>query len=438
MTASRLSATVLSAGLPTGSSGGPSADAVADSPLVMSAEPAFAASAGARTVPAPATAAAAGDPASAAAPVERQPVTGTTGAAALYIVLGVAAGADNEDTVRGWCAGVGGLARSMRHRFPDSDLRCVIGFGADAWDRLFGAPRPAHLQPFEAIRGGRHQAPSTPGDIMIHLRAERADLAFDLAARLMAGLGSAVVPIDEVQGFRSFDARSMLGFVDGTENPEGEAADAAAFVGDEDPAFRGGSYVLVQKYLHRMAAWNALPVAEQEKVFGRTKTDDVEMDDAVKPGNSHIALNVITDDNGEELKIVRANLPFGQPSRGEFGTYFIGYARDPAITLRMLSNMFIGDPPGNYDRLLDFSEAVTGTLFFVPSADLLEALAERTGSAGLAVAAPGGDVAVAPGGGSGSSVAPGEGSLRRRDGSLAIGSLKAEAGSTLLPTTRRS
>lgn len=375
------------------------------------------------------------------APPEGQPVVGPAGPIGMFIVLGIAATDDAAATVRDWCGQIGGFARSMRLRFPDSDVRCVVGFGADAWDRVFGPPRPAHLHTFEEIRAGDRHAPSTPGDILIHLRAGRADLVFDLASRLVTALGAAVVPIDEVHGFNSFDARSILGFVDGTENPQGDAADAAAFIGAEDAAFAGGSYVFVQKYLHRMDAWNALSIDEQEKVFGRTKIDDVEMDDAVKPVNSHIALNVITDDAGEELAIVRANLPFGQPSRGEYGTYFIGYARDPAITLRMLSNMFIGDPPGNYDRLLDFSDAVTGTLFFVPSADLLEALAEREpnidGSQAQAAAAAAGSAAASeacddrPQGAAATIAAA---SLRRGDdGSLAIGALKAEAAALLPP-----
>ena len=385
---------------------------------------------------------------------EGQPVSGSPGGAGLFIVLGIVPTEAAAAAVREWCGTVGGLARSLLHRYPHSELRCVVGFGSDAWDRVFGRPRPAKLHTFEALHAGNRHAPSTPGDIVIHLRSERVDLAFDLASRLVAGLGDAVVPIDEVHGFRSFDARSILGFVDGTENPVGDAADLAVFVGGEDPEFTGGSYVLVQKYLHDMAAWKALSIPEQERVFGRTKIDDVEMDDAVKPTNSHIALNVITDENGEELKIVRANLPFGQPSRGEFGTYFIGYARDPAITLRMLTNMFIGDPPGNYDRLLDFSTAVTGTLFFVPSADLLEALADRDPAAPDAAGADDDDDSAGDGADEGdearaSASLPGRspaeadtagagnqaGGLRRADGSLAIGSLKGEAGGTMLPTS---
>ena len=365
-------------------------------------------------------------------PIEVQGVTGSTGGAAIFIVLGIAATEAAEATVREWCGAIGGLVRSLRHRYQDADLRCVIGFGSDAWDRVFGRPRPAQLATFEAIHAGNRHAPSTPGDILIHLRAERTDLVFDLAARLIALLGDAVVPIDEVHGFRSFDARSMLGFVDGTENPVGAACDVAAFIGDEDPDFVGGSYVLVQKYLHDMAAWNALSIPEQERVFGRSKIDDVEMDDAVKPTNSHIALNVITDENGDELKIVRANLPFGQPSRDEFGTYFIGYARDPAITLRMLTNMVVGDPPGNYDRLLDFSTPITGTLFFVPSADLLEALADRQPGAADADERDAGVLAAAMLETAAARPTDGDG-LRRSDGSLAIGSLKADPGSTVLP-----
>ena len=121
-----------------------------------------------------------------------------------------------------------------------------------------------------------------------------------------------------------------------------------------------------------MAAWNALPAEEQERVIGRTKHDGIELPDAVKPANSHVALNVVEDADGNELAIVRANLPFATPSRGEYGTYFIGYARDPAVTEQMLANMFIGRPPGNHDRLLDFSRAVSGNLFFVPTPDFLE------------------------------------------------------------------
>ena len=195
------------------------------------------------------------------------------------------------------------------------------------------------------------------------------DLCFELATQIMSRLGDAVSTADEVHGFRYFDARDLLGFVDGTENPSGAAALEATLIGEEDPAFAGGSYVIVQKYLHDLAGWNALPTETQERIIGRTKLSDIELDDAIKPSFAHNALTTIVE-NGREIKILRDNMPFGQAGQGEFGTYFIGYSRSPRTIEQMLDNMFVGHPPGNYDRLLDFSRAVTGNLFFVPSGDI--------------------------------------------------------------------
>jgi putative iron-dependent peroxidase len=267
---------------------------------------------------------------------------------------------------------VTGLKRSVGFRLPEGKLSCVVGIGARAWDRLFGEPRPAELHPFRELAGDRHKAPGTPGDLLFHIRAHRMDLCFELAKRLTARLAGLGRVVDEVHGFRSFDERDLLGFVDGTENPEGEAAPAAALIGDEDAEFAGGSYVVVQKYVHDIEAWEALPVEEQERAIGRTKLDDIEIPDDQKPADSHVALNTIVDEDGEERQIVRVNMPFGKVGADEFGTYFIGYARTPAVIEEMLQNMFIGKPPGNTDRILDFSTAVTGNLFFVPAVDLLD------------------------------------------------------------------
>jgi putative iron-dependent peroxidase len=197
------------------------------------------------------------------------------------------------------------------------------------------------------------------------------DLCFELATQIMDRIGSVASVADEVHGFRYFEDRDVLGFVDGTENPRGDSASEAAIVGNEDPAFAGGSYVIVQKYLHNMNAWNALSTEAQERIIGRKKLSDIELSDAEKPASAHNALTVI-EENGREVKILRDNMPFGRPGHGEFGTYFIGYSRTPRITETMLQNMFVGNPPGNYDRLLDFSTAVTGSLFFVPSATFLD------------------------------------------------------------------
>lgn len=306
---------------------------------------------------------------------------------AIFIVATIEDGADHAATVRSLCGDIAALVRSVGKRVPAGNLSCISGFGSAAWDRLFGGPRPASLHPFREFGSGSRHAKATPGDLLLHIRAEQMDLCFELATQLMKRLGDAVRVVDEVPGFRYFDMRSIIGFVDGTENPEGNDAARFTIVGDEDADFAGGSYVLVQKYLHNMDAWNDLTVEAQERVIGRTKLDDIELDDAVKPTCSHSALTTIEKD-GEEVKILRDNMPFGQPGRGEFGTFFIGYARSPDPIEQMLENMFVGKPPGNYDRLLDFSEAVTGGLFFVPSSGLLEELAEREpGTSGAATAA---------------------------------------------------
>jgi putative iron-dependent peroxidase len=281
--------------------------------------------------------------------------------------------AGGESTVHELLPDVAALRRAVGFRAPTGDLSVVVGLGADLWDRLFSPqPRPAGLHRFVALSGDRHSAPATPGDLLFHIRAQRLDMCFELAQRLVERLVGAARVIDEVHGFKSWDERDLLGFVDGTENPEGGDALDAIAIGEEDGAFRGGSYVIVQKYLHDLASWDALAVEEQERVIGRTKLSDIELPEGVQPVNSHVALTQITDASGEERDIVRFNMPFGRVGAGEFGTYFVGYASDPAVTEAMLSNMFIGEPPGNTDRILDFSTAITGNLFFVPSAGFLQ------------------------------------------------------------------
>lgn len=300
-----------------------------------------------------------------------QPVLEPLSSSAIFLVLTIDAGA--EQAVHDALPDLSGLAKAIGFRDSARRLSLVTAIGSDAWDRLFSGPRPARLWPFPEVRGERHTAPSTPGDLLFHIRASTMDRCFELAARITTALAGAITVVDETHGFQYFDNRDLLGFVDGTENPDGDEAASAALVGAEDADFAAGSYVHIQKYLHDMAAWSALPVDEQEKVIGRTKLDDIEFDDAVKPSNSHVALNVIEDDEGNELQILRRNMPFGELGKAEFGTYYIAYSRTPDVTERMLRNMFVGDPPGNTDRILDFSTAVTGGLFFAPSADFLDA-----------------------------------------------------------------
>jgi porphyrinogen peroxidase len=307
-----------------------------------------------------------------AAPPVPQPVLTPLTSAAIFLVVAVNAG--GEPAARNLLGDFAALQRSVGFRAPDDTLACVAGVGSQAWDRLFTGPRPAGLHPFRELAGSRHRAVATAGDLLFHIRGGQLGLCFEFATHVMERLAGAVTVCDEVQGFRYFDDRDLLGFVDGTENPTGQAAAAAVITGAEDPGFAGGSYVIVQKYLHDMSAWNRLTVEEQEKVIGRTKLGDIELPDDVKPSNSHVALNTITDPDGTERQILRANMPFGSLGTSDFGTYYIAYGATPSVTEQMLENMFIGDPPGNYDRILDFSTAVTGNLFFVPSADFLDDL----------------------------------------------------------------
>jgi putative iron-dependent peroxidase len=333
--------------------------------------------------------------------------------AAIFLIVTINAGDESEAAVRALCGDLAALLRTVGFRDLEGRLSCVMAFGSDAWDRLFGTPKPQGLHPFREIRGVHH-AVSTPGDILFHIRSARMDLCFELATQIMSRLAGAVSIADEVHGFNYFDDRDLIGFVDGTENPAGEAAVTAAIIAEEDAAFAGGSYVIVQKYLHDLTRWNALPVEEQEKIIGRKKLSDVELDDAVKPTSAHNALTTIIED-GQQLEILRDNMPFGEIGKGEFGTYFIGYARSPHRIEQMLENMFVGRPPGNYDRLLDFSRAVTGTLFFVPTASFLDHVATHGPSPSV-------------GGGTTPKVIPAADRPSTRplstDGSLGIGSLR--------------
>src|ERR1700721_1838770 len=202
-----------------------------------------------------------------------QTVVGPLTRAAIFLVLCVRQEQDAYTRVLDFCGNLSGLIRAVEFRDVEAGLTCVAGFGSDAWDKLFGAPRPAELHTFREIHSGGRHAVSTPGDILFHIRAKRIDLCFELATQIMDSIGDVVSVADEVHGFRYFDDRDVLGFVDGTENPP----------------FRGGSYVIVQKYLHDMMAWNALSVELQERIIGRRKLSDVELSDAEKRAYGHNA-----------------------------------------------------------------------------------------------------------------------------------------------------
>jgi len=307
-------------------------------------------------------------------PIDAQSVEAPLSQSAVFLVVAAKNGDAALTTIRETVASIDDLIKTVGFRDLSGRLSCVVGFGHDLWRRLSNDTLPAELRPFKPVDGPVHHAPATPGDILFHIRAERIDLCFEFERLLLSALDDAVNVIDAVSGFRYFDARDLLGFVDGTANPVGSDIPEAALVGNEDPDFAGRSYVVVQKYLHDLKAWGAIGPTEQQTIIGRTIVDNVEIDDDDTPRKSHKSLATIVDEQGIEHDILRDNMPFGSPARGEFGTYFIGYSRRLWVIEKMLERMFIGDPPGSYDRLLDFSTPKTGTTFFAPSRRVLTRL----------------------------------------------------------------
>ena len=260
---------------------------------------------------------------------------------------------------------------SMNIRYPEAKLAVAFGLSRKAWDYLFPeATRPKELENFQSIVGLKYTAVATPADLFFHIRSQNSAVPFELMSEIMAIIEANTITLDETHGFRYFEGRAIIGFVDGTENPSALDTPEYAIIGDEDPAFENGSYAFAQKYQHNLDAWNDLSTEDQEKAIGRKKFNDLELDDEAKLANSH---NVVSQDNdgGVEHKIVRMNVPFSNPAEKINGTYFIGYARHWTVTKRMLQGMF-----EKSDRLLDFSTPLTGELFFIPSKSVLGKIAD--------------------------------------------------------------
>lgn len=336
------------------------------------------------------------------------------GRSALFVTLVVGPGEDDAARVREVCAAVPTLVRSVGHRDESAALSCIVGIGADAWERLApGHPRPAQLHPFQELRDGPRVAPSTPGDVLLHIRAERTDFCHELARVIAIQLGGAATIADETAAFAYMDNRDLIGFVDGTENPAPEERAQFVLVGDEDAPNAGGSYVTTQRYVTDFARWNACTTEEQEGAIGRTKADDIELDDATCPPSAHKARTTIVRD-GVEQKILRQNRAWGTMSAS--GTYFVAYARDLSVTEEMLRRMYVADEDGVYDRLVDFTTPVTGTNFFAPSLDVLESLADASGDAAS-------DAPPADAGASATPAAPRPGEV-----TLGIGDLRGRGG----------
>lgn len=289
-----------------------------------------------------------------------------TGAFGLFITFTLADAA----RVRRAAAGLPRLTEAVAAKLGEPALVSALSIGAAAWDAVMGGAKPAELVPFAPLADGDRVAPATSADLFLHIHSPRHDANLILARAFAASLEGGATLVEEVMGYKHLGGRDLTGFVDGTENPSGDERAEVGLVADGP--FAGGSFVSLQRFVHNLPRWDALPVPEQEKAVGRTKEDDEELDDESKPPSAHIA-RVVIEEDGEELEILRQSMPYG--GIAENGLYFVAYCASPAPFRKMLERMVLKDADGNYDRLLDFTRPVTGAAFFTPSRQMLEALA---------------------------------------------------------------
>ncbi len=241
----------------------------------------------------------------------------------------------------------------------------VIAIGASYWEELYPGAKPAELTPFPDMQCEDRNAPVTPCDIFVQIRADRADVCYAIGAEICEVLKLHVELFEEIKGFRYLDGRDLIGFVDGTENPRGMRKIGVATVGDKDPDFRGGSYIHVQRYRTHMDKWNRVPEKQQEDIIGRTKADNVEYESEEKADFAHTKRSNLKDENGNSIEILRQSMPYGDMSVK--GLFFVSCAKSPQPFTQMLASMIFGDQNGVYDKLLDYTSAETGAAFFAPS-----------------------------------------------------------------------
>lgn len=289
-----------------------------------------------------------------------------SGAFALYSLLKVN---QNHAQVLQQLQALPSLVDEVNQNQPGAQLTLSVAFTHAFWQQL-EQPAPEELIEFPVLEKGDIIAPSTEADVLIHCHSVRHDLLFYVLNKLMSQLSDDVTIVDETYGFRYLDARDMTGFIDGTENPEGEKCREVAIIPQGE--FAGGSFVMVQRFVHKLPAWNRLNLSAQEKVIGRTKPDSLELDDV--PEASHIG-RVDLKENGAGLKIVRQSLPYGSVS-GDHGLLFIAYCNTLHNFRAMLESMY-GVTDGKVDQLLRFTDAVTGAYLFAPSQEMLASLSVR-------------------------------------------------------------
>ncbi len=243
------------------------------------------------------------------------------------------------------------------------------GFSPALWASIQPSDLPATVLPFAEVRGVQGLvAPSTQWDIWAWCSSASAESVASTAAMIVSTLAPVADLKLELPAYTAPDSRDPTGFIDGTENPlPDEAYDVALFA--EGSVGEGGSAVLVQKWVHKLAEFEELPQDEQEDVIGRTREASIQLPDDVMPATSHVSRNTVLDEAGEERHIYRRNTQFNVGD--EVGTQFIGATNDPALMIEMVERMFGATSDGVIDRLVLFSDAVSGSFYFAPSMQAL-------------------------------------------------------------------
>ncbi len=302
-------------------------------------------------------------------PIPQSGITAEANTDALFLTLLINQDQTNLDTIKKVCAEIPVITSNLANQYPDARLTSTISIGSEAWDCLYPHKKPEQLHPFKPFKSGHREAPATPGHLLLHIRSNRKDLNFALMHDTLERFGDSVLVEEDICGFRYLDSRDLTGFVDGTENPTGENRAQVALVGSEDATFAGGSYIHCQRYIHKLTQWNQQPVAQQEEIIGRTKTDNIEFSAEQKAPHAHIKRVNIKDDQGKGMEILRHSMPYGNSK--EAGLFFIAYGKTPLHFELMLEKMIMADSHGHYDHLMDYSDAVTGCAFFAPSIEFL-------------------------------------------------------------------
>ena len=249
----------------------------------------------------------------------------------------------------------------------------VVAFGAGLLGCLSGVAPPPGAADFAAIAGaGGYVSPATQRDLFVWLQGERRDELFMRALEWREALQGEAQLAAEEHGFLLRDSRDLTGFVDGSANPKEDARRTVAIIADGDHA--GGSFVMAQRWLHNLAGFNALPVADQERVIGRTKTDSIELQGDAMPANSHVSRTDIKR-GGEAVKIYRRSSPVGGVR--DPGLYFLAFSADSNRFRWLLESMYGLADPSSRDRLLGYSKPTSGSFFYAPPKAPMLAAFER-------------------------------------------------------------